>query len=195
MQFSSRILLVIVATGATACVGQGPSDDESVRSVEPEWSSGSCGTTSANITFLGQIDPAHFSPETYNRCTKSYIVDLRVLSAAYTGPGDGGGPAAHLQVSFGGGPPGTRAACEDLEGGAIFYKRVGNQWIDQTGQMYSTGTWFQGGGLALCFPPAAAFFDIAAGESYRIAATMRNISNGNPTRTIAISTEPETVIR
>jgi hypothetical protein len=195
MQSLSRILLVTIAMGVTACGVRDPSDDESVELVKPAWSSGSCGTTSANITFSGQIDPAHFSPETYNRCTKSYIVDLQSLSSAYTGPGAGGGPSAHLQVSFGAGPPGTRAACEDLEGGAIFYKRMGNQWIDQTGQMYSTGTWFEGGGLAFCFPPGAAFFDIAAGESYRIAATMRNISNGNPTRTIAISTEPKTVIR
>ena len=195
MQFSSRILLATIAMTATACAEQGPSEDESARSAAPEWSSASCGTTSASTTFFGQIDPTHLSPETYNKCTKSYIVDLRILSAAYTGPGAGGGPAAHLQVSFGGGNAGTRAACEDLEGGAIFYRRVGSQWIDQTGQIYSTGTWIQGGGLAFCLPPEAAFFDIAAGESYRIAATMRNISNGNPTRAIAISTVPETVIR
>src|SRR4051812_33219832 len=101
--------------GATACGVQGPSDNEFVGHIKPAWSSGSCGTASANITLVGNIDPAHLSPGTYNRCTKSYIVDLQTLSAAYTGPGAGGGPAAHLQVSFGAGPPSTRAACEDLE--------------------------------------------------------------------------------
>lgn len=178
-------------------VGCGAAPEEGVEdigSIEAAWAVGACSTVTANATFNNKIDPAHVSPTTYNNCVKSYVVDVTNLSAAYTGPGAGGGQDANISASWGDTIPNNQAACEDLEGGAIFYKRINNQWVAQTGQVYSTGQWVSGPLLSFCVPPGASFFDIEAGASYRVAATMRQLSGSNPTRKVRIRTNPRVII-
>jgi hypothetical protein len=149
-------LALLGALGLTACSGASEDggepgepggDDIELGQAEQAWSSVSCGreSTAAHETFTGGIDPAHVSPRTYNACTKSYVVDVFDLDEAYTGEGLGGGPDAHLQVSWADTRATTQAACEDTEGGAIFYRRINNRWVDQTGQIYSTGRWIEAG--------------------------------------------------
>lgn len=204
-------LALLGLLGLVACGGEAPdldssdeadgvpSDELELGTVEQAWSPVSCGreSTTANATFTGHIDPAHVSPQSYNNCTKSFVVDLFNLDANYSGPGAGGGEAAHLQVSWADTGASTQAACENTEGGAIFYKRVNNSWVDQTGQLYSTGQWIQTGpplNISFCALPGAQFFGVQAGASYRIAATMRQISGTNPTRRVSFETVEPTII-
>jgi hypothetical protein len=187
-----NVLLGMVATGGLAGCGASNPDEanEAPGVFEQAWASGPCASATANATFSGGISPAKISPQSYNTCTKSYVVDVTNLNSIYTGPGSGPSLDAHIQVDWGDTDPLNQADCEDMEGGAIFYKRVNNQWVDQTGQVYDTGQWISGGGggISFCNMPRASFYGVQAGSSYRIAATMRRISSGNPTRKVRIAT-------
>jgi hypothetical protein len=171
-------------------VEPGSDGDAEIGSVQQAWSVDSCGreTTAANATFTGKVDPATISPTTYNTCTKSYVVDINSLQSAYAGKPRSDVPAL-IQVSWAGAVPTTQAACEDTEGGAIFYRRSGSSWQALTGQVRSTGQWVSDffGGFR-CELPYASLANPTAGASYRVAATMRNISGGNPTRQVSIQT-------
>jgi hypothetical protein len=190
------IATALASVGLAGCGPQGVGENGASGSTEQAWSSASCGAVVAAASRTGQIDPALTSPQTYNQCTKSYVVDLNNLSADYAGNGAGGGPPATIYASWGDTLPTTQAACEDLEGGAIFYKKVGSSWVDQTGQLYSTGTWIPAGFFAAhCEPPGASFSGLVAGTSYRIAGTMRQQSGTNPTRKVSFLTTKPVVIR
>lgn len=196
------IVVLMGSLGLAACSGAVEEDHSAemeLGTVEQAWSSVSCGreSTTAHQTFDGHIDPAHVSPRTYTKCTKSYVVDLLDLDEAYTGEGAGGGPDAHLQVSWADTGATTRAACEDMEGGAIFYQRIDDRWVDLTGQLYSNGVWVETGppiSLAFCIAPGASLDNVQPGESYRVAATMRRISGDNPTRRVSVETIQRTVL-
>jgi hypothetical protein len=189
-----------------ACSGGEPSlgemdtgaADVELGTVQQAWAPGACGRAGANAEFDGSVDPAHVSPRSYNNCFKSYVVDIFDLSGDYTGPGAGGGQDAHLQVSWADTVPSNRADCEAISGGAIFYRRIDDAWVDQTGQLVSTGTFIETGpplNLAFCVPPGVQFFDIEPGESYRVAATMRLDTPANPTRRVSVETVAPTIIR
>jgi len=179
-------------------------------------------TTIADHTFNGFINvPANpnfqfVSPTTYNNCTRSYVVDIDNLSASYVGPGGGGGPAAHFTVAWADAVPTNAADCARLVGGAIIYVREqtpsgaevvaasgsgsfplpggGAGWVAITGQVSSPGQWVSGPfGGASCVPPSVTFYNITAGDTYRIAATMRDGSGA--TRKVGLRTEPPITIR
>jgi len=165
---------------ATAAFGAGcgtePTASEDISSAEEAIGS-SCGSAAAHATFTGQIDPMHVSPRTYNACTKSYIVDVNTLSASYTGLGAGGGPDARISVSYQDTGITTQAACTGLWGGALLFHKVGG--------VSQTGNWL-GGALAACETPLIEFTGLVAGESYRVAASMRQGGTAGPTRKVGI---------
>ena len=172
-------------------------DEAELGTVHQAWSVESCGrnTTPANITFTGQVDPAHVSPTTYNTCTKSYVVDINSLSSTYAGK-----PRADIQaavrVRWGSAVPTTQAACEDTQGGAIFYQRSGSSWLPLTDQVRATGVWARDPfGTFRCTVPEVALQNPTAGVTYRVAATMRLISGTNPTRPVQIQTTRAEFIR
>jgi hypothetical protein len=83
--------------------------------------------------------------------------------------------------------PTTRAACEDTEGRAIFYKKSGSQWLPLTGEQRAVGRWLTGS-APMCAVPFLLHGPIEAGASYRIVGSMRRISGGNPTRKVQTAT-------
>jgi hypothetical protein len=176
----------LAATALSALSGCGAEADlaeaDNLSSEQEAWAVAPCATATANATRTGKISPALLSPQTYNTCTKSYVVDLNSILPEFTG-----GNTA-IVASWGEAVPTTQAACENLEGGAIFYKKVSGAWVAQTGQVYDTGEWVSGPSANFCLPPHAAFTGAQPGESYRIAATMRLLSGTNPTRRVRIET-------
>jgi len=182
---------LIVALGS-ACsgaeteeLGAEPSADVDLQlgTAQQGWSVISCGreSTTPNVTFDGSIDGSTFtSPASYNKCTKSYI--LEVHDVAPEASGSGRDANARFDVYDVGALPTNQADCEALGGGAIFYQRSGNAWVALTDQVTSAGRWAPGlfGGGMTCFPPGVGFEGdggLEEGASYRIAATFRDAAN------------------
>jgi hypothetical protein len=188
------VSITVAAGGLVACGAPSSGEiEDGVGSYEEAWSSVACASATANASFNGGISPATVSPQSYNTCTKSYVVDVTNLSSIYTGAGSSPPLDAHILAKWGDTIPNNQADCENLEGGAIFYKRVNNQWVDQTGQIYQTGQWVSGG-VSFCLPPHASYYGVQAGSSYRVAATMRLLSGTNPTRKVSIETRKPVII-
>jgi hypothetical protein len=180
------LLFVGFAASLAACSGESARGDGSL-SVTEEALSDSCGNAGTDAVYTGFIDPEIVSPQTYNRCTKSYVAQVNTLSSAYVGPGSGGGPNGRFVVRFADTFTNTQAGCEDLEGAAIIFKKNGTSWVNISGgQIYTNGMWSSFLG---CQTPFITFDNLEAGQSYKIAATMRVMSGTNPTRKVAISTE------
>jgi hypothetical protein len=185
-------------TELEAAVGEPQALEElELGTVQQAWSVESCGrnSTAPNATFTGQVDPAHISPTTYNTCFKAYVVDINSLSSTYAGK-----PSADIQaairVSWASAVPTTQAACEETEGGAIFYRRSGGNWEALTDQVRSKGVWaLDPFGSFRCTVPAVALQNPTAGTTYRVAATMRLDPGENPTRKVAIETTRAIFIR
>ena len=183
------LLLVAVAVSSAACGGQ-PEQVDGTVGVADEALSDSCGNGGNDGSFSGFIDPGVTSPQTYNRCTKSYVVDVNNLSPEYADPGDGTGGPSRFQVAWGDTYTNTEAGCNNLSGAAIIFLKSGNSWVDISGgQISAYGNWIDGGGIAFCDTPQIEFFNIVAGQSYRIAATMRLNSGSNPTRKVQVTTK------
>jgi len=185
---------------------------EDVSSVEQPFGWKSCGTATANATFSGGLPvvgiggsggafpPAysHTSPSSYNTCIKGYVVDVNNLTNAHTSPTSDGSPAqfrVFWSAPFGGGGTtgtdelGTQTACENAWGSAVFYKKVGSDWSAQGSTLEANGTWASG----RCTPPSISsqsVLTLAAGDSYRIAGTMRTVSGGSIVRRITFSETP-----
>ncbi|HTV22341.1 MAG TPA: hypothetical protein VMG12_26820 [Polyangiaceae bacterium] len=175
---------LLIATLMSACsdapIDEPSADEEQqIGIAQQPWSVVSCGreSTTPNVTFQGRIDLSSFtSPTSYNKCTKSYVVDVFDVAPDASGSGRDGN--AFFDVRDAGPIPTNQADCEALEGGAIFYQRSGNAWVALTDQVVSAGRWAPGlfGGM-VCFPPAVSFEGdggLEEGASYRIAATYRN---------------------
>jgi len=176
--------------------------EEPVRAVEEAFGSSSCGTTTADVTFSGVITSSSSmgfgggtngvftSPSSYDNCFRSYVVDINHLQGS-AGNGSGGGSAtvSAIKVQWAAEIPTTKAACEKAWGGAIFYKKVGASWVDQTGQIDVYGTWASPSGG--CLPPSISSppaLTLTPGDSYRVAATMRPSYADSHLRAIAFST-------
>src|SRR5690606_8636728 len=104
---------------------------------------------------------------------------------------------ASFQVRDVGPVPTNQADCEALEGGGIFYERVGNAWVALTGQVVASGRWGRSlfGPQMVCYPPAVSFGgdgSLDAGATCRIAATYRNAAGD--TRPIRFETLPPVTI-
>jgi hypothetical protein len=184
---------------------------EDVDSLEQPFGWSSCGTATANATFSGGLPllgagggggapPAaylHISPSSYNTCFRGYVVDVNDLTNSHTGPTSDGSPA-QFRVSWGaasgvGGGSGdgldTQTACENAWGSAIFYKKVGSAWSAQGAALEANGTWTSGH----CTPPSISsqsVLTLAAGDSYRIAGTMRTVRGGSILHPIKFSQNP-----
>lgn len=193
--------VVICATAAQSLLASGCSSataEDELASVSQAFGSSSCGTVAANYSAIGAVDPLHTSPSSYNTCYRGYVVDVDNLSSSYTGPGLGGGQDAHIEVSWAGSVPTTQASCESAWGAAYFYKWVGGAWVDQTGRIDSYGVWHPPSGLAgWCDPPeidTLGTVTMVAGESYRVAATMRTSYAGSSLRAIGVKNNKRQVI-
>lgn len=188
-RYVARFAVVGLAVVAAGCSGATP-EEEGVESVHQPFGSSSCGTAAANHSVSGAVDPKHISPSSYNTCYRGYVVDINNLSSSYTGLGGGGGWNSHISVTWEGAIPTTQAACESAWGAAVFYKLVGGAWVDQTGQIDVYGIWHPPGGLtAWCEVPEISTLGgvtLAAGASYRVAATMRSSYGSATLRPIGV---------
>jgi len=189
-----KLFVITVAFSAAACNGVQPENEDGSQGTTEEALSDSCANASPDARFTGGIDGVFSSPQTYNRCTKSYVVQIDDLSAEFSGDGDYGG----FVISWADSLPNTQAGCEDLHGGAIIFQKIGDSWIDISGgQISSDGEWVGVvGDLDLgCFGPLMEYRGLEAGQSYKIAATMRLNSGSNPTRKVGFETRPVGIVR
>jgi hypothetical protein len=180
------------------------------------FSESSCGSSTllANRLFASFVDPTDVSVRTYNKCTKSWIVDIESLSSAYTGPGAGGGGPATISVTWADSPLQTEASCTSSGVSAILYQQVvagggegGTTGADgglpgtggfqmsslswmSLGRQDSAGVW--GGGLLGC-QIGVGFTGMVAGATYRVAATAR--AADNTTRRVGITTTKPMILR
>jgi hypothetical protein len=200
MRLGNRELRValIVATGFIGCAdGTSSGPPERVSEVSQEWGTAACAAATADTTQWVRI-PSVLSPQTYNTCKKSYVVDLFEYGGAppdagATGGSSGsGGPS--LSVMWSGALPSTQAECEASFLGGIFYRGEfvaspdggSGTWVwgETTGQRKQDGVWSNGS----CQIPPVVYSPLAVGESYRVAATARN--SLNETRRVSIFTVP-----
>jgi hypothetical protein len=188
---SSVALATLLGWFGVAC-----SDAGNEGGVEPEgmqlgvaqqaFSEVSCGRDSVtpHLSVNGSLGDGIISPASYNKCTKSYIVDLNDLDASEAGTGtlhDAGFRVTDL------GPGGGGAdACNAIEAGIIVYERVNGRW--EALERRQAHGFFVPGPPDLCFPARVSFFGVEAGKTYRIAATVRDIDNN--TRTLRIDHAP-----
>ena len=147
---------------------------DNVGSTEQAFSSASCAGVSASVTFSSYLPKDYYSPQSYNKCTKSFVYDVTNLQSSWTG-----GWEQPLSVMYGDETITNQADCEDLEEGIILYKKVGSSWVDQTGEVRTYGLWF-GSYCQLSIDTPVLHW----GDSYRVAATVRRMSGTNPTQII-----------
>lgn len=193
------------AFGLAGCsaAGEGESAESAEGTAQTEQALGSvsCSTAAADQTFTGGISPTHVSPSSYNTCFRGYVVDINNLSVSYTGvlPPGASGHDANIAVDWRGAVPTTQAACEAAWGSAIFYKKVGGTWVDQSGVLNAYGQWNPGGGglVAYCSPPSLSTLGsvtLQTGAAYRVAATMRTSYGGSTLREIGFTTLPRVIV-
>jgi hypothetical protein len=190
--WQSRASATLLMSLGAACSDAGSEEglrpeDMQLGQVEQAFAETACGRESvtANVTVDGTLNDGVTSPTVYNKCTKSFIVDITNLNADETGTGtlnDAG-----FSVIDVGPRPTTAAECNGIVAAIITYERVGNQWIALE-RNDSSGFAVSGPPVDLCFPPQAHFFGAEAGKTYRIAATVRDANNN--TRAARISHAP-----
>jgi hypothetical protein len=147
--------------------------DEPVESVAQGWASGPCSTALEDTTLVGDEGVVQ-SPRTYNTCGKSFVVNVQKSNATKT------------TIVWNDGLPTSASSCRDTELGAmVFTLNSAGAW-EWRDQKTLVGTWVNATNLCL---PLAIGFDLAAlgGNDFRIAATARRISGGNPTRKLAVA--------
>jgi hypothetical protein len=195
---SIRVGLGGVTAGVLSlCLGAcgAPAPAEETGTVGEGWAVSACAAVSPNTTVSGAVDPAIVTAQTYNNCGKAYVVDINNLSASYTGSGAGGGQPARLVANWADTVATDQATCESHGGGIIVYKKVGSTWVDQTGQVGTSGIWHPPGFFqAYCEEPHLQFTGLVAGTTYRIAATMRHDPT-TTTRKMSIQNLKEEIIR
>lgn len=174
LSISHKVSVVVLSTVACVAGCAAPSDSagEEVNSVEFAWSVGSCATVSASRTFTYNINGGWTTPSgaygLYERCGNSVVVDLNTVS----------GTDGYFQVAFADTFYFTQASCAETMVGGILYKKDSNgAWAAQSGQVRAFGVWR--GGIVGCQVPVVSF-NIANGQSYRIAGTARMIAPSYP---------------
>jgi hypothetical protein len=204
-RLTTTILPALLAGAALTTAGCGGPQDAAPEtdSTSAAWSVSSCGTAGHDANFTGHIGtivdtlPTFTSPQTYNTCFKSYVVDVHGVESAYAGIGAGGGGNSAIVASWGEATPTNQTDCENAITGAIFYKWNGSAWVALTGQLLSSGTWGPDpfSGVPRCFPPGVSLSPITAGTTYRIAATARSFDSSDaPTRRVTFQNIPREVI-
>ena len=189
---SGRGLFLTLATfgvcfGPQACASVDTAAGDPIDTTGQAWSVQSCSTAAANATLTAVVGSGVTSPQTYNNCTKSYIVDFTPAPPSFGGNSNGGQPheATGILTSFADTVPTDENGCGDLEGGIILYQKINGSWVVQSTPPLSFGSWGDGG---TCIPPEVSVNNIAPGVPYRIAATMRAQSGTNPTRKVRVQT-------
>lgn len=88
--FNTTAKAAALALAASACseVGAPETETGTIDSVQAELSVNDCAGVAADATFFGKIDPPLITPQTYDTCTKGYVVDVIGLEPEYTGTGD-----------------------------------------------------------------------------------------------------------
>lgn len=94
---SARRLTTAALTWLAAACGAPSNADESLSVEQTELSAGECTWVTADQVFQNQIDPAFVTPDSYDTCSKGYVVDILELSPEYTG--DGEASSASLSIS------------------------------------------------------------------------------------------------
>jgi hypothetical protein len=190
-KFGSSVALATLLGFGVAC-----SDAGNEGGVEPEgmqlgvaqqaFSEVSCGRDSVtpHLSVNGSLGDGIISPASYNKCTKSYIVDLNDLDASEAGTGTS--HDAGFRVTDVGPRPVGADACNAIEAGIIVYERVDGRW--EALERNQAPGFFVAGPPDLCFSARASFFGVEAGKTYRIAATVRDIDNN--TRSLRIDHVP-----
>jgi len=163
---SACIFLGLLGALAGACSAGAGSDQEPVTIDESAFSQTSCAGVTANHSFTGDIDPGFTTPQTYNTCTKGYVIDITSYASAYTGQGSGGCSDAILEADYGDSVL-SQTDCPNYEVRAILYHRVSGSWVVVADQDVF-GTWIFGS-CAL----GTGFTGMIAGDDYRIAVTSR----------------------
>lgn len=151
---------VHVATGVLCmmgCASTPPRED--IDEVAQAFGVSSCSTATADQVFTGFI-PSFVTPQTYNTCFRGYVVDVL-----------GTRERATVAISWRDAVPTTQAACEKTWGAFIFYRKVGDTWVDQTGVAEGYGIWVNAA-RPFCSPPRFEL-GVEANQNYRVAATMR----------------------
>jgi hypothetical protein len=167
----------LAAVHTLGCSEAAPShaELESTATVVQPYSTAACATASDDATLVGEAGTI-VSPQTYNTCTKSFVVDIVDSSAR--------GLAVLWQDAW----PGTASAClSDLEMHAKLYvKNSSGSWVLSSEQSVVKGIWEPLS--AICFVPHISFDLQALNKTeFRVAATARRIANGNPTRKLGIT--------
>ena len=176
MRLGNRELRVaaIVAMGLIGCSGHDVSE-ELVGEVSQDWSVESCDDAEPNAVYQGIITSLE-SPSSYNKCHKSYVVDVDDVT-----PPDDGGSTRGVIISWANSSPLTpQWACEKSWVGGILYRWESDAWEAQTGQVRAYG---QSSGTQ-CLERFVVLWPLEAGEKYRVAATARNQSDD--TRSVLI---------
>jgi hypothetical protein len=166
--------IAMTAIGAFGCSGTDSSTSgeyEPVASRIEGFATAPCAAAADDATLFGE-QGSIVSPQTYNNCGKSFVVD--VIDST----------ADQFRVAWADNIPVTQTTCLDTELHAKYYERNasgGWTWVRElTGR---TGVWL----LGWCFPPSLSL--PATSSEFRIAATARRVSGGNPTRKLRISVE------
>jgi hypothetical protein len=175
------------------CLGACSSEqhDEHLAAVDQPFGVASCGTAVHDEGFTGHLPLwgvggggsvyATVSPSTYNTCFKAYVVDIENLDTTRA--------AGNFLVNWYGDHPTTPTSCEAAWGSAIFYKKVAGDWAAQGSPLEAYGSWVSNE----CRPPSISsslVMTLAAGESYRMAGTMRTAYAGPALRSIIFRHTP-----
>jgi hypothetical protein len=178
LSISHKVSVVVLSTVACLAGCAAPTDSaweddtEEMSSSKSAWSVNSCATVSASRTFTYNINGGWTTPSgaygIHERCGDSVVVDLNTVS----------GTDGYFQVAFAHSSYFTEASCaETMVGGILYKKDSGGAWAAQSGQVRAFGVWR--GGILGCQVPAVSF-NIASGQSYRIAGTARMIAPSYP---------------
>jgi len=188
---SSVALATLLGTLGVACSdagneGGGEPEGLQLGVAEQPFAEVACGRESVtpNLSVNGSLGEGIVSPTSYNKCTKSFIVDLHDLDASEAGTGtlhDAGFTVDDL-----GPQPSTPEECVGVESAIIVYERVDGRW--EALERGDSAGFFIAGPPDFCFPPNSRFVGVEAGKTYRIAATVRD--SGNNTRRLRISHAP-----
>jgi len=157
------VVSVIVAA-ATGCGADNSGTTEAVKATEQAFSIASCATASPSVTFDTYLPADYYSPQSYNKCYKSFIYEVSGLQSSWDGGYEQG-----LELLYGDEPITDQTECEGTELAAILYQDDGSSWVDQTGELRALGVW-DGSSCQLWLDTPVLHW----GNSYRVAATLRN---------------------
>jgi hypothetical protein len=170
-RFLSFFTLAFAPLVALGCASTPASpDEEPVATSADPFATEACRIAKDDATLLGEGSFV-WSPETYNNCGKSFVVDI-VDSKAQS-----------VQIVTAIGIFTAKAECLDMELSAKLYKRNSSgAWAFSTEVLDQRGSWNTS--TNTCRAPFAEFS--LTGDEVRVAATARRLSGTNPTRKLMV---------